>query len=199
MPASGAIGVMGGTFDPIHFGHLLAASEVADRLQLATVVFVPAGRPWQKDDREIASGADRLAMTAIAVADDPRFRVSDVDVTRPGPTYTVDTLRDLHQEYGPDAELVFITGADALAEVATWHEPDEIVALAHLVGTSRAGRPAPQPELPADRVTLMDIPAVDISASDIRQRVAAGRSIRYLVPTGVASYIDRHGLYRAAA
>lgn len=199
MPASGAIGVMGGTFDPIHCGHLLAASEVADRFRLAMVVFVPAGRPWQKDDREIASGAHRLAMTTIAVAEDPRFRVSDVDLNRPGSTYTVDTLRDLHHEYGPDTDLVFITGADALADVSTWHKPHELTTLAHLVGTSRAGQPAVRPDLPSDSVTLIDIPAVDISASDIRQRVATGRSIRYLVPPGVESYIERHGLYQAAA
>ena len=190
---------MGGTFDPIHYGHLLAASEVADHFDLAFVIFVPAGRPWQKQDRRIADGVDRLRMTALAVADDQRFRVSEVDLNRTGPTYTVDTLRDLRQEYGPEQDLVLITGADAMADLSTWRAPEQIARLAHLVGTSRAGQAAPKPDLPEDTYTLIDIPALGISSSDIRERIAAGRSIRYLVPTHVESYIERHGLYRTAA
>ena len=196
------IGVMGGTFDPVHHGHLVAASEVAHRFGLDEVVFVPTGHPWQKDDRDVSPAEDRYLMTVIATASDPRFRVSRVDVDRDGPTFTVDTLRDLRAEYAAasvDAELFFITGADALASIASWRDSDEALGLAHFVGVTRPGHTLVDPSLPSGSVTLVEIPALAISSSDCRARVAAGEPIRYLVPDGVREYVAKRGLYRAAA
>ncbi|MFN8125580.1 MAG: nicotinate-nucleotide adenylyltransferase [Candidatus Nanopelagicales bacterium] len=190
------VGVMGGTFDPIHLGHLVAASEVAHRFGLDRVLFVPTGRPWQKSDRTISPGEDRHAMAIIATAADDRFGVSRVDLDRPGPTYTVDTLRDLREQFGPDTPLCFITGADALAQILTWRDPQEVLRLAHLVGVTRPGHRLAPPETPDASVSLIEIPALAISSSDIRQRVAAGRPIRYLVPDGVDHYIAKTALYR---
>jgi nicotinate-nucleotide adenylyltransferase len=195
------VGVMGGTFDPVHLGHLVAASEVAHRFGLDEVVFVPTGRPWQKDDREVTPAEDRYLMTVIATASDPRFRVSRVDVDRPGPTYTVDTLRDLRDEYAAasvDAELFFITGADALTSITSWHDAEEVLSLAHLVGVTRPGHALRDPGLPGGSVTLVEVPALAISSTDCRARVAAGAPIRYLVPGGVVEYVAKRGLYRAA-
>jgi nicotinate-nucleotide adenylyltransferase len=196
------VGVMGGTFDPVHHGHLVAASEVAHRFDLDEVVFVPTGRPWQKDDRAVTPAEDRYLMTVIATAADPRFRVSRVDVDRGGPTYTVDTLRDLSREYadaGTDAALHFITGADALASIAGWQDAEELVGLAHFVGVTRPGHPLLDPGLPDGSVTLVEIPALAISSSDCRARVSRGEPIRYLVPDGVLQYVAKRGLYRGAA
>ncbi|HEY5134551.1 MAG TPA: nicotinate-nucleotide adenylyltransferase [Candidatus Nanopelagicales bacterium] len=196
------VGVMGGTFDPVHHGHLVAASEVAHRFALDEVVFVPTGRPWQKDDRDVAPAEDRYLMTVIATASDPRFRVSRVDVDRGGPTYTVDTLRDLRAEYDAasvQTELFFITGADALASIASWRESDEVLGLAHFVGVTRPGHALTDPGLPEGSVTLVEVPALAISSTDCRARVAAGAPIRYLVPDGVLEYVAKRGLYRAAA
>ena len=193
---------MGGTFDPVHHGHLVAASEVAHRFALDEVVFVPTGRPWQKDDRDVAPAEDRYLMTVIATASDPRFRVSRVDVDRGGPTYTVDTLRDLKAEYDAasvQTELFFITGADALASIASWRESDEVLGLAHFVGVTRPGHALTDPGLPEGSVTLVEVPALAISSTDCRARVAAGAPIRYLVPDGVLEYVAKRGLYRAAA
>jgi nicotinate-nucleotide adenylyltransferase len=193
---------MGGTFDPVHHGHLVAASEVAHRFALDEVVFVPTGRPWQKDDRDVAPAEDRYLMTVIATASDPRFRVSRVDVDRGGPTYTVDTLRDLRAEYDAasvQTELFFITGADALASIASWRESDEVLGLAHFVGVTRPGHALTDPGLPEGSVTLVEVPALAISSTDCRARVAAGAPIRYLVPDGVLEYVAKRGLYRAAA
>jgi len=193
---------MGGTFDPVHHGHLVAASEVAHRFALDEVVFVPTGRPWQKDDRDVAPAEDRYLMTVIATASDPRFRVSRVDVDRGGPTYTVDTLRDLRAEYDAasvQSELFFITGADALASIASWRESDEVLGLAHFVGVTRPGHALTDPGLPEGSVTLVEVPALAISSTDCRARVAAGAPIRYLVPDGVLEYVAKRGLYRAAA
>ena len=193
---------MGGTFDPVHHGHLVAASEVAHRFALDEVVFVPTGRPWQKDDRDVAPAEDRYLMTVIAPASDPRFRVSRVDVDRGGPTYTVDTLRDLRAEYDAasvQTELFFITGADALASIASWRESDEVLGLAHFVGVTRPGHALTDPGLPEGSVTLVEVPALAISSTDCRARVAAGAPIRYLVPDGVLEYVAKRGLYRAAA
>jgi nicotinate-nucleotide adenylyltransferase len=193
---------MGGTFDPVHHGHLVAASEVAHRFALDEVVFVPTGRPWQKDDRDVAPPEDRYLMTVIATASDPRFRVSRVDVDRAGPTYTVDTLRDLRDEYAAasiDAELFFITGADALTAITSWRDADEVFALAHLVGVTRPGHALLDPGLPEGSVSLVEVPALAISSTDCRARVAAGAPIRYLVPSGVVEYVAKRGLYRAAA
>jgi len=196
------VGVMGGTFDPVHHGHLVAASEVAHRFALDEVVFVPTGRPWQKDDRDVAPAEDRYLMTVIATASDPRFRVSRVDVDRDGPTYTVDTLRDLRAEYDARSvatELFFITGADALASIASWRDSDEVLGLAHFVGVTRPGHALADPGLPEGSVTLVEVPALAISSTDCRARVAAGAPIRYLVPEGVLEYVAKRGLYRAAA
>lgn len=191
------IGVMGGTFDPIHIGHLVAASEVAHRFDLDRVVFVPTGQPWQKTHRRVSAPEDRYLMTVIATAADDRFSVSRVDVDRDGPTYTVDTLRDIRAEQGDGHDYYFITGADALAEILSWREPDEVLRLAHLVGVTRPGHVLTDPGLAPGRVTLLEIPALAISSSDIRARVAAGEPIRYLVTPGVESYITKVGLYGA--
>ena len=197
------LGVMGGTFDPIHTGHLVAASEVAAVFSLNEVVFVPTGRPWQKDGRVAAPAEDRYQMTVAATAADERFRVSRVDLDRPGPTYTVDTLRDLRESYGADVELSFVTGADALAQILTWRDHDEVLRLAHLIGVSRPGHRLAHPALPgpserSDRISLVEIPALAISSTDIRARVRAGRPVRYLVPSPVDRYIGKTGLYRDA-
>ena len=192
------LGVMGGTFDPIHHGHLVAASEVAARFELDEVVFVPTGESWQKHARRVAGGEDRYLMTVIATAPDPRFTVSRVDLERSGPTYTVDTLRDLRAERGDDVELFFITGADALAQILSWRSPDEVLSLAHLVGVTRPGHALADPGLPAGRVSLVEIPALAISSSECRERVGLNQPIRYLVPDSIVEYIAKRGLYRAA-
>ena len=188
---------MGGTFDPIHHGHLVAASEVQAWFGLDEVVFVPTGDPWQKSDRTVSPAEHRYLMTVIATAANPRFRVSRVDVDREGPTYTTDTLRDLHQQL-PEAELYFITGADALADIFTWRDADKLFELAHFVGCTRPGYqmdPATLTGIPGDRVTLVEIPALAISSSDCRSRATRGEPVWYLVPDGVVQYIAKHHLY----
>lgn len=192
------LGVMGGTFDPIHHGHLVAASEVHAAFGLDEVVFVPTGEPWQKVKRRVSAAEDRYLMTVIATATDPRFTVSRVDIDRPGPTYTRDTLADLRAQRGADTELLFITGADALASILTWRDADELLAKAKFVGVSRPGYETALPAgLPAGSVSLLPIPALAISSSDCRARVAEGRPVRYLMPDGVLSYLQRHRLYRS--
>ncbi|MFI7699309.1 nicotinate-nucleotide adenylyltransferase [Nonomuraea sp. NPDC049480] len=191
------VGVMGGTFDPIHHGHLVAASEVAHHFQLDEVVFVPTGRPYQKSGREVSAPEDRYLMTVIATASNPRFSVSRVDVDRPGPTFTIDTLRDIAEIYGPEVELYFITGADALGAILDWQNADELFELAHFVGCTRPGHTLHDPGLPEGRVTLLEIPALSISSSECRQRVAKGEPIWYLVPDGIVQYINKRGLYHA--
>ncbi|MED7930937.1 nicotinate-nucleotide adenylyltransferase [Nonomuraea sp. LP-02] len=191
------VGVMGGTFDPIHHGHLVAASEVAHHFELDEVVFVPTGRPYQKSEREVSAAEDRYLMTVIATASNPRFSVSRVDVDRPGPTFTIDTLRDIANIYGPDVELFFITGADALGAILDWQQADELFELAHFVGCTRPGHTLHDPGLPEGRVTLLEIPALAISSSECRQRVAKGEPIWYLVPDGIVQYINKRGLYHA--
>jgi nicotinate-nucleotide adenylyltransferase len=188
---------MGGTFDPIHHGHLVAASEVQARYGLDEVVFVPTGRPWQKDDSDVSPAEDRYLMTVVATASNPRFTVSRVDVDRQGPTYTIDTLRDLHAAV-PDAELFFITGADALAQILTWKDVDELWQLAHFIGVTRPGHELSDQGLPAQGVTLQEVPAMAISSTDCRERVASGRPVWYLVPDGVVQYINKYHLYAPA-
>ncbi len=193
------LGVMGGTFDPIHHGHLVAASEVAARFGLDEVVFVPTGQPWQKADKKVSPAEDRYLMTVIATASNPRFSVSRVDIDRPGDTYTVDTLRDLRAERGDDTELFFITGADALSQILTWRGAEELFELAHFVGVSRPGVDLQQKDishLPADKVTLLEIPAMAISSTDCRRRTAEGLPTWYLVPDGIVQYISKRGLYQ---
>jgi nicotinate-nucleotide adenylyltransferase len=189
------IGVMGGTFDPVHHGHLVAASEVAATYELDEVVFVPTGRPWQKSDRSVTPAEHRYLMTVVATASNPRFTVSRVDIDREGPTYTIDTLRDLTAQR-PDAQLYFITGADALAQILSWKDVDELFALAHFVGVTRPGHELDDEGLPAERVSLMEVPAMAISSTDCRVRVGEGQPVWYLVPDGVVQYIAKHGLYR---
>jgi len=189
---------MGGTFDPIHHGHLVAASEVADFFDLDEVIFVPTGQPWQKEDREVSPAEDRYLMTVIATASNPRFSVSRVDIDRPGETYTIDTLRDLRAERGPNVEFYFITGADALAKMISWRDADELFALAQFVGCTRPGHQLTMTDLPADRIKLLEIPALAISSTECRVRVRGGHPIWYLVPDGIVQYIAKRGLYVAA-
>lgn len=185
---------MGGTFDPIHVGHLVAASEVAAQFSIDEVVFVPTGQPWQKSS--VTPSEHRYLMTVVATAADRRFRVSRVDVDRAGPTYTIDTLRDLRSLYGGAVELFFITGADAVAAMATWRHYDQIAAMARVVAVSRPGHELDVTAVAPHPVSTLTIPALAISSTDIRRRVQDGRPIDYLVPAGVSAYIDKHGLYR---
>ncbi len=185
---------MGGTFDPIHQGHLVVANEARQACQLDEVVFVPAGQPWQKADRLVSSAEQRWLMTEIATATHPEFRVSRVDIDRPGPTYTIDTLRDLRQLH-PEAELFFITGADALAQILSWRGGVSLFELAEFIGVTRPGHAFHTEGLPLDHITILDVPAMAISSTHCRQRIAAGGSVQYLVPEGVRQFIAKHGLY----
>ncbi len=194
---------MGGSFDPIHLGHLVAASEAAHRFDLDRVVFSPTGESYHKQTDTRAPSEVRYLMTVVATAADPRFHATRVDIDRPGPTYTAETLKDLQSAFaeesgGQDAEWFFITGADALADILGWRDPDRILDSAHLVGVTRPGHVLEDPGLPQDRVSLIEIPALAISSTDIRRRVAAGAPIQYLVPSGVAHLIDKYRLYRSA-
>jgi|TARA_Y100001968_G_scaffold287607_1_gene289182 nicotinate-nucleotide adenylyltransferase len=185
---------MGGTFDPIHHGHLVAASEVADSFGLDEVVFVPTGQPWQKSD--VTESEHRYLMTVIATASNPSFSVSRVDIDRDGPTYTIDTLRDV-QRLNPDADLYFITGADAIAQILSWRNHDELWELAHFVAVSRPGHVLNTDGLPVEDVSQLEIPALAISSTDCRGRVRGGHPVWYLVPDGVVQYIAKHHLYRS--
>ena len=195
---------MGGTFDPIHNGHLVAASEVADLFDLDEVVFVPTGQPWQKQARRVSPPEDRYLMTVIATAANPRFSVSRVDIDRAGPTYTKDTLRDL-RDLNADADLYFITGADALASILSWQNWEDLFSMARFVGVSRPGYEldgehiaAALRELPAHALNLVEVPALAISSSDCRERAQDARPIWYLVPDGVVQYVAKRGLYQGA-
>ena len=195
------VGVMGGTFDPIHHGHLVAASEVQAWFDLDEVVFVPTGQPWQKAERVVSKAEDRYLMTVIATAANPRFSVSRVDIDRDGPTYTIDTLKDLRKQLG-DVDLFFITGADALQDIFTWRDADEMFELAHFVGCTRPGYEMGEKSLegiPEDRVTIVEIPALAISSTDCRNRTAQGEPVWYLVPDGVVQYIGKHSIYAASS
>lgn len=187
---------MGGTFDPIHHGHLVAASEVADSFDLDEVIFVPTGRPWQKED--VSPSEDRYLMTVVATASNPRFTVSRVDIDRAGPTYTIDTLRDLKEQRG-DVELFFITGADAVAQILSWRDHQKLWNLAHFVAVSRPGHVLSTDGLPSSNVSQLEIPALSISSTECRARVKADRPVWYLVPDGVVQYIAKHHLYRSKA
>ena len=193
------LGVMGGTFDPIHYGHLVTAEEALVQFALDGVVFVPTGVPWMKEGRDVSPAEDRYLMTVIATASNPRFRVSRVEIDRDGPTYTVDTLRMLGEE-NPDAELYFITGADAMLEIFEWKESEEVMSLAHFIAATRPGYDLTRFEKATptgqQNVSLMNIPALAISSTDVRARVGEGRPIRYLVPEGVKSYVEKAELYR---
>lgn len=188
------LGVMGGTFDPIHHGHLVAASEVASALGLDEVIFVPTGEPWQK--KQVTAGEHRYLMSVIATASNPRFKVSRVDIDRAGPTYTIDTLRDLRKQFS-DADLFFISGADAIAQILSWKDVEGVWDLAHFVAVSRPGHQMELPSAPAGAISTLEIPALAISSTDIRRRVDDGKPVWYLVPDGVVQYIAKHKLYRS--
>jgi len=196
------IGVMGGTFDPIHIGHLIVAEEVTARLGLAEVLFVPAGQPWLKPDSPVAAAEHRVEMVRLAIADKPYFKLSTVEIERAGPSYTVDTIAQLQGRLGAGDELVFILGWDSLAELPRWKEPLRLIKMCRLLAVPRPGYSAPDldalealiPGL-SQRVTLIDKPEIDISASEIRRRIARGLSIHHLVPEPVEKYIKQHRLY----
>ena len=188
---------MGGTFDPIHHGHLVAASEVAGLFGLDEVVFVPTGKPWQKSEREVSPAEDRYLMTVIATASNPRFSVSRVEIDSGGPTYTIDTLTDLRAQR-PDADLFFITGADALAQILSWRDSDRCFELAHFIGVTRPGFTLADGHLPHGVVSLVELPALSISSTDCLDRVERGMPVWYLGPDGVVQYIEKRGLYRGA-
>jgi nicotinate-nucleotide adenylyltransferase len=190
------VGIMGGTFDPIHHGHLVAASEVSQLFTLDEVIFVPTGSPWHKAPTDVSPPEHRYLMTVIATASNPRFWVSRVDIDRAGPTYTIDTIRDI-AVLRPRSQLYFITGADALQQILSWKDHDEAVRMARFVGVTRPGYELSDSHLPTDTVTLVDVPAMAISSTACRERVEAGRPIWYLVPDGVVQYIAKHHLYRA--
>ncbi|MFC2003257.1 nicotinate-nucleotide adenylyltransferase [Chloroflexota bacterium] len=196
------IGVMGGTFDPIHNGHIAVAEEARTRANLAEVLFIPAGQPWLKEDRTITAAKRRLEMVRLAIADRPYFKLSTIEIERPGSTYTVDTMAQLQAQLGDRDELFFIMGWDDLAQLPQWCEPSQLVQLCHLMVAPRPGyRPPDLKSLEgvvsglSQRVMLMDKPEIDISASEIRDRVARGLSIRHLVPEPVNRYIKEHKLY----
>jgi len=186
------IGVMGGTFDPIHNGHLVAASEVASAFDLDEVIFVPTGSPYLKDN--VTPAEHRYLMTVIATASNPRFKVSRIDIDRAGPTYTVDTLADMQKLY-PDADLVFISGADAIAQISAWKNSDQLWDLAHFVAVSRPGHKLTVPDAPEGAISKLEIPALAISSTDIRARVQTGKPVWYLVSDGVVQYIAKNSLY----
>lgn len=194
-PTPRRIGIMGGTFDPIHHGHLVAASEVAKSFELDEVVFVPTGNPYQK--RNVSPSEDRYLMTVIATASNPRFTVSRVDIDRGGPTYTVDTLRDVAARR-PGAELYFITGADAITQILDWKDANELFSYAHFVAVTRPGHELElHDDLPRDAVSVLEVPALAISSTDCRDRARRGYPVWYLVPDGVVQYIAKHRLYVA--
>lgn len=185
---------MGGTFDPVHHGHLVAASEVQASFDLDQVIFVPTGQPWQKSHRTVSAAEDRYLMTVIATASNPRFSVSRADIERGGVTYTIDTLHDIRSMH-PEADLYFITGADALEQILSWRQVEELFELAHFVGVTRPGYHLDDEHLPTGSVSLVEVPAMAISSTACRDRVAAGLPVWYLVPDGVVQYISKRGLY----
>ncbi|MBC3842309.1 nicotinate-nucleotide adenylyltransferase [Streptacidiphilus sp. 4-A2] len=195
VPVKKRLGVMGGTFDPIHHGHLVAASEVASQFHLDEVVFVPTGSPWQKDRSPVSPAEDRYLMTVVATMSNPQFSVSRIDIDRAGPTYTTDTLRELRALHA-DADLYFITGADALSQIFSWRNAEELFDLAHFIGVTRPGHTLTDPGLPAGGVSLIEVPALAISSTDCRLRVSRNEPVWYLVPDEVVRYIDKRKLYR---
>ena len=197
------IGILGGTFDPIHLGHLIIAEEAMASLGLDRVLFVPAGDPWMKADTAITPRQHRLAMVLAAVGGNPKFKVSPSEWERFGPSYTVETLEEFQEDYGLQTELFFIIGADALKDFGKWHEPERVLELCTLAVVGRPSQEsldlsALEAILPGigKRVVMVDDVAIGVSATDIRERVAEGRSIRYLVPAEVETYIQVHGLYK---
>ncbi|MFC1926650.1 nicotinate-nucleotide adenylyltransferase [Chloroflexota bacterium] len=197
------VGILGGTFDPIHSGHLGIADEMMRQLELQEILFIPAGQPWLKGQEVISSGAQRLQMVKLAIASNPCFKVSTIELERPGPSYSIDTILDLRGSLGAGVRLFLILGFDALAGLPQWKEPERLAELCQVVGV---GRPSYnefdlndlEPLIPgaSERVIMVDMPQIDVSASDIRRRVSRGLSIRHLVPESVEEYILEHGLYQ---
>ncbi len=196
------IGIFGGTFDPIHTGHLIVAEEAMSQLGLDEVLFVPAGQPWFKTGQQVTGAHHRLAMVELAIASNPRFRASRIEVARPGPTYTVDTLVELRRHLGPDVEMYLILGMDALREMRRWRCAARVFDLATVAGVTRPGSDYDLKTLEAifpgtsERTVMLSVPLIDIGATDLRRRVADGLSIRYLVPGSVEVYIREQGLYK---
>ncbi len=200
------LGILGGTFDPIHRGHIMLARVAKDRLALDEVLFVPAGQPWMKAGEEITPAAHRAEMVRLAIAGEPGFSMSDIELKRVGPTYTIDTVDALRGKFGPGTELFFIMGWDSFAQLPRWREASRLIQLCWLVAAPRPGYPRPdfnalERELPgiSKRVSILDEPHVDISATEIRQRITHGEPIEDLVPEPVAEYIYRHSLYAEKA
>ena len=189
------VGVLGGTFDPIHIGHLIAASEALHKLRLDLVLFVPTGQPWQKDS--FSNAEDRYQMTIIGTAPNRRFAASRMEIDRIGPTFTIDTMQALRDFHGEDTDLFFIIGADAVLKLDTWHRFEGLEKLAEIIAVTRPGfdlaKLRPQPGWP--HIHVLEMPRIDISSTDIRERVRTGRPIEYLVPAAVGRYISEHGLY----
>ena len=197
------VGVLGGTFDPIHYGHLAAAEECRVALRLDVVLFMPAGQPPHKRGRHVSPVADRLRMVELAIGSNRHFALSRIDVDRAGPSYTVGALERVRRELGPEAQLWFVMGADSLADILTWREPARLLQLARLAVVNRPGAPDPAPErleaeLPGARARIdaVEIPDLAISATDLRRRVAEGRPIKYQIPEAVERYVEERGLYR---
>lgn len=194
---------MGGTFDPVHMGHLVVAEEVRYQLGLDEIIFVPAGQPWLKADRRVSPAAQRLEMVSLAIADNPLFKISTIDIDSPGPTYTVDTIDRLKGEIGVEVRIFFLIGSDALVDLPRWKEPSRLVQLCRLVAFNRPGTDLPslgwlESVVPgvSHSITFVDVSQVDISATQIRQRAARGDSLQGLVPLTVERYILEQGLYR---
>ncbi len=197
------VGIMGGTFDPVHYGHLVTAEGARCEYGLDQVLFLPSGKPPHKTDKQVTDAEHRYMMTVLATLSNPYFEVSRLDIDREGLTYTIDALRTLRELYGPDVELYFITGADAIFEITNWKDSDEYLDIAHFIAAARPGFSLE--ELPqstqkwvgqhGDRFHVLKVPAMAISSTEIRERVQGNTSIRYLVPEQVEHYIKRHGLY----
>jgi nicotinate-nucleotide adenylyltransferase len=196
------LGIMGGTFDPIHFGHLVTAEEALVQFNLDKVVFMPTGQPAFKASERVTSGEHRYLMTVIATAANPDFEVSRMEIDRPGLTYTVDTLLALREEHGPQTELFFITGADAVWEILSWKDAEKVAGLCTFIGATRPGydlaaAAEQHTRLASDfRIEYIEVPALAISSTDIRRRVAERQPIRYLLPEAVSSYVAKYSLYR---
>lgn len=198
------IGILGGTFDPIHVGHLVVAEDCWYQLGLTEVLLVPAGEPPHKRGKLVSAAADRVAMVELAIAGNPHFRLSRADVDRSGASYSVDTVRTVRSEIGPAAALFFIIGGDSLIDLPSWHEPGALLELCQVVAVNRPGYPRfdlgrLESAVPRarDRIIALEVPSLDLAASDIRRRVGEGRPIRYLVPNKVRRYIEERGLYRS--
>ncbi len=198
------IGIMGGTFDPIHYGHLVAAQGALWAYDLDEVIFVPSGRPPHKEQHRVTSPWDRYLMTLLATVSNHRFTVSPVEVERPGPSFTVDTVRHFQQERGPECDLFFITGADAIMEIPSWRNTEGLLEMCHFIAASRPGYSEElfmafvesRPENQKKRIHRLEVPALAISSSDLRRRVREGEPIKYLLPESVEGYIFKLGLYR---